>query len=127
RTAVLEADPPLKVEIWSEPVREAFIEIRLGEEPGKLVGVIELLSPANKTPGVGRDLYLKKQSHLLRSRSHLIEIDLLRAGQHTVAVRRDGLPESGWDYVVCLHRGEGGSRFECWPFPLQELLPRINV
>lgn len=126
-TAVLEADPPLKVEYWAEQRREPFIEVRMGPEPGKLVAVIELLSPANKLPGKGRKLYLMKQSRLLRSTTHLLEIDFLRAGEHTVAVQRDGLPENGWDYLVCLHRGGSKTKFDCWPISLHERLPRVHV
>ena len=99
----------------------------MGSEPGKLVSVIELLSPANKAPGKGRRLYLRKQARLLRSKTHLLEIDLLRAGDHTIAVERSALPENGWDYVVCLHRGASSTKFECWPVLLTERLPRVNV
>ena len=126
-TAILEADPPLEIEYWAEEVREPFIEIRMGPEPGKLVTVIELLSPANKAPGKGRRLYLRKQARVLRSTTHLVEIDLLRAGAHTVAVQRNGLPENGWDYVTCLHRGGSHTKFDCWPISLQERLPRVGV
>ena len=126
-TAVLEADPPLEVEYWAEQRHEPFIEVHMGLEPGKLISVIELLSPANKIPGKGRKLYLRKQARLLRSTTHLMEIDLLRAGEHSVAVQRDGLPENGWDYVVCLHRGRSQTKFDCWPMSLAERLPRVNV
>ncbi|MBI2808044.1 MAG: DUF4058 family protein [Planctomycetes bacterium] len=126
-TAILEADPPLEVEYWAEEIREPFIKIRMGPDPGKLIAVIELLSPANKTPGKGRTLYLRKQARVLRSTTHLMEIDFLRAGEHTVAVQLDTLPENHWDYLVCLHRGRSRSKFECWPIPLQDRLPRIHV
>jgi hypothetical protein len=126
-TAVLTADPPVDVEFPLPEIREPFIEIAVGDVPGTLIGVIELLSPSNKTPGTGRDLYLEKQQNHLRSPVHLIEIDLLRAGQHTVAIPPEGLPAEGWDYVVCLHRGGWQNRFNYWAFSLQERLPRISV
>jgi hypothetical protein len=126
-TAVLEADPALEVEYWTEQRREPFIEVRMGSEPGRLISVIELLSPANKIPGKGRKVYLRKQARLLRSTTHLMEIDFLRGGEHTVAVQRDGLPDNGWDYVVCLHRGRSQTKFDCWPISLPERLPRVNV
>ncbi len=34
-TAVLEADPALRVEYWAEQRREPFIEVRMGSEPGR--------------------------------------------------------------------------------------------
>lgn len=53
------------------------IEIR--DWDGKLVTVIELLSPANKTRH--RDRYLANRDAILLSDVHLIEIDWLRGGQ----------------------------------------------
>ncbi len=125
--AVLEADTPVEVEFAEEHVREVFIQIHLKDEPGTLVGMIEILSPTNKNPGEGRELYLEKQQKVLKSPAHLIEIDLLRAGHHTVAVPRDCLPAEGWDYLVCLHRGGWRNKFHYWPVPLPQRLPRITV
>ncbi|MCS7311267.1 MAG: DUF4058 family protein, partial [Armatimonadetes bacterium] len=84
------ADPPLKVEFLSYPVREPFVQIfSLKGGMRQLVTVIELLSPANKTPGAhGRELYLEKQRELIHSTTHLMEIDLLHYGEHTVFVPR---------------------------------------
>jgi hypothetical protein len=59
--------------------------------------------------------------------THLIEIDLLRAGKHTSAVPRDWLPDDGWDYLVSLHRADWKHKFECWPTALPERLPRFSV
>ena len=42
--------------------------------------MIELLSPANKTPGPDREQYLAKRMELLNGPVHLVEIDLLRGG-----------------------------------------------
>jgi hypothetical protein len=87
----------------------------------------ELLSPTNKNPGNGRDLYLEKQEELLGSKTHFIEIDLLRAGQHTVAVPPDGVQETEWDYLVCLHKGGWRNKFHVWAGPLAKRLPRFAV
>ena len=42
-----------------------------------MVTVIEVLSPANKRPGPGQDLYLKKQGELLKGKVSLVEIPAL--------------------------------------------------
>ena len=125
--AVLEADPALEIEFPPTEYRESFVEIHLGRKPGSLVAVLEVLSPSNKNPGNGRDLYLEKQSELLGSKTHLIEIDLLRAGQHTVAIPGDGVEEPEWDYLVCLHKGGWRNKFHVWPVPLAKRLPRFAV
>ncbi|MDW8320995.1 MAG: DUF4058 family protein [Armatimonadota bacterium] len=125
------ADPPLKVEIQPFPVSEAFLQIfclKGGER--QLVTVIELLSPANKTPGAhGRELYLEKQRELIHSTTHLMEIDLLHYGEHTVFASRSALEGyKKWDYVVCLHKGGWGEGSAwVWLMSLQERLPRVIV
>lgn len=90
---------------------------------------IEVLIPRNKISGhPGRELYMKKQDELLGSRTHLIEIDLLRQGPHTVAAPEPLLAEHGpWHYVVSLHRGGEGERYETWPVELRQRLPRYCV
>jgi hypothetical protein len=125
--AVLDADPAVEIEFPPAEFREPFIEIHLTRKPGTLVAVLEILSPTNKNPGAGRDLYLEKQQELLGSKTHLIEIDLLRAGGHTVAIPRDRLDENGWDYLVCLHKGGWRNKFHVWPVSLAKRLPRFSV
>jgi hypothetical protein len=120
-------DPTLGIEFPPTEHRESFVEIHLARKPGALVAVLEVLSPANKNHGNGRELYLEKQEELLGSKSHLIEIDLLRAGQYTVAVPPDGVDEAERDYLVCLHKGGWANKFRVWPVPLPKRLPRIAI
>lgn len=63
-----------------EEVHERFLEVRQVED-GRLVTVIEILSPTNKQSGKGRALYAHKRQAVLESQAHLVEIDLLRAGE----------------------------------------------
>jgi hypothetical protein len=126
-TLVLEADPALEIEFPLAEFREPFIEIHLARKPGSPVAVLEVLSPTNKNPGEGRDQYLEKQEELLRSTTHFLEIDLLRAGRHSVGVPRDRVDEVNWDYLVCLHKGGWRNKFHVWPVPLPKRLPRISV
>jgi hypothetical protein len=129
QSAMLVADPPTVVQVEAVEVREVFIEIvPIGDET-RVVTVIEVLSYANKAAGSdGRELYLTKQQELLQSRVNLIEIDLLRRGEHTLAVPRthNALP-GRWDYLMCLHRSGQRGRFETWPRTVRERLPRIHV
>src|SRR5690349_10750899 len=51
---------PLIVQLAeNEPVRQGFIEIIDIKAGRRVVTVIEILSPSNKIPGPGRDLYLQ--------------------------------------------------------------------
>jgi len=140
RIAVAASDPPWVLTIKPEEIREVYIEILSVADQSRVVTVIEVLSPSNKITGSeGRHLYLTKQreilssqsslrSKLLSERTHLIEIDLLRQGEHTVAAPREMLCRKGkWDYLVCLHRGGQKGRYEVWAIMLQQRLPRIHV
>ena len=122
-------DPPLIIEELPLEPKEVFIDIRHVGDLNRVVTTIEVLSPINKTPGTERQrLYLQKQQEIVASWTHLLEIDLLRAGQHTVAVSRDSpLLQTPYHYLVCLHRGGEGRRFEVWPNSLSERLPRISI
>ena len=61
-------------------VREAYLEVRhVGTS--EVVTVLELLSPANKHPGEGRRQYEQKRLTVFGSRTNLVEIDVLRAGE----------------------------------------------
>jgi hypothetical protein len=129
-TATTEAGaPPWVFTIEPEEVREPYIEIHALGENQRVVTVIEFLSPANKAAGSkGRRLYLSKQRGLLKSRTHLVEIDFLRAGAHTVAISKDRLLRRGrWDYLVCVHHVDPPRRYWVWPILLRDRLPAIRI
>jgi hypothetical protein len=112
------ADAPVHIALHAEPVREPYIEIYSLHAPERtLVTVIEILSPANKSPhSQGRRLYLQKQQDLLYSTVHLLEIDLLHEGAHKAFLPLEALKRvrAEWDYLVCLHRaGWAGARRMC--------------
>jgi hypothetical protein len=117
--------------IEHDPYEEPFVEIhhRHGRED-RLVSVIEILSPSNKTRGnTGREKYLEKQREVLASQVHLIEIDLLRGGTHATAVPRDlAIKKAGhFDYHICVHRFDRPQDFFVYPIQLEQRLPRIAV
>ena len=127
--AVAEIDAPTRVHVEGLEAHESYIEILDLQSGKRVVTVIEVVSPANKFPGKGRQSYEEKQHEGLQSATHLVEIDLLRAGQHVVAVPewriRGGQP---YDYLVCVNRAQGlRDWYELYPRRLRERLPRIGV
>jgi hypothetical protein len=125
--APLAADEPIIFDALAEGPMESYIQVvdRAGDS---VVTVIELLSRANKTPGEGQELYLKKQRQLLRGRVHLVELDLLRGGRHTVALPLTHLSSLELYYsLVCVTRAPDPGRFEVYPVQLRQRLPRIGV
>jgi hypothetical protein len=102
--------------------RQVYLEVRHAHT-GKVITVIELLSPVNKRSGPGRDDYLRKRAAVLYSDASLVEIDLLRGGSR--------LPMRGElsraDYYVIVSRA--AERPECgvWPIGLRAPLPVVPI
>lgn len=122
---------PVVVTVPHDEHRETQVDIwtRRGSEK-RLVTTIEILSPSNKIPGQhGRDLYLKKQREILDSQVHLVEIDLLRGGEHTTAVPREwAVSKAGpFDYHVCIHRFDNLEDYFVYPIQLADPLPEIEI
>lgn len=113
--------------------RQAYINIvRLGRgrfQDAEVVTAIEVLSPTNKNRrDDGYEAYRRKQEQVLSSRANLLEIDLLRAGTHTVAVSRASLPtEPPWHYLICLYRWTRPAEYAVWLNALQSPLPRVEI
>jgi hypothetical protein len=128
--AVATCDQPWIIEdLTDDPVREPFIQILPVGDEKRVISIVEILSPANKAPGTdGRRQYLAKQQLILSSATNLVEIDLLRDGEHTVAVKRSHLVPCGpFHYLVNLSRAQKRDRRDVWGFTLQQRLPRIAV
>jgi len=118
---------PLILDLDDEPVSQGFIEI-IDSGSGGRVSVIEVLSPSNKTPGTGQDLYLKKQRELRDGGISLVEIDLFRSGRRVSAIPPERLPpEYRTPYQVCVTRGWRRNKVEVYRVSLREPLPSIRV
>jgi hypothetical protein len=90
----------------------------------QLVTCIEILSPANKRPSHPRYReYDRKRGALLRSSVHLLEIDLLRAGER----RPLDPPVPAAPYYVLLSRAERRPTVDVWPIQLWDPLPELPV
>lgn len=121
---------PVTIQVLHDEIRELIVEIYA--EPGgeRLVTHIEVLSASNKqSRSQGRKLYLKKQREVLKSQVHLIEIDLLRGGEHTIAVPPGRLKRKAppHDYCISLHRFHRREEFVVYPIPLTARLPTIPI
>lgn len=88
----------------------------------RLVTAIEILSPVNKRGRGFRD-YSRKRTALLQTKTHLLEIDLLRGGARIPLIGE--LPRAA--YYVFLSRFTRRPRTEAWPVQLRDSLPTIPV
>jgi hypothetical protein len=119
---------PLLVDAAVQPSTETFLEIIDHSSDNRVVTVIEFLSPSNKSPGLNRDLYRRKQHELCSSDTNLVEIDLNRFGSHTLAFPLAHLkPQGRTGYMVCVRRATRRDKAEVYPMPLWARLPVIKV
>lgn len=118
------SEMPLFTSILRETYTEEFIEIR-NRTDGRLVTLVEVVSPANKTTPAGRTAYLDKRKESLVCRAGVVEIDLVLQGKPTLTYSRDGLPE--YDYAVTVTRSTAPDRYEIYTATLQKRLPKFKV
>jgi hypothetical protein len=116
-------DAPLtgRIELAVDEERIRYLEI-IDREEREVVAVLELLSPTNKFSGSDREQYLGKRRRLLRSASHLVEIDFLRAGPRMPV---EEPPQC--DYLILVSRAENRPAVQLWPLMLRQPLPTIPV
>ena len=116
------AQPIEVITIGDLELKEAQLVVK-DAKTGKVVTVIEVLSPSNKTIGAaGRDSFMTKRRDVLHSPTHWVEIDLLRSGT----------PPDGhrWgqecDYIIHIspdRRPKG----QLWPAVLRKELPTVQI
>lgn len=103
---------------------EEVIEVRRRND-GRMITLVEVVSPANKTTTAGRKAYLDKRQEFKNAGASLVEIDLVLQGQPTLEYSRDGLPD--WDYAVTVTRATQPDRHEIYTATLQKRLPRFRL
>ena len=99
--------------------RNLMISSRIRRE---VVTVIELLSPANKSLGADRNLYLNKRATLLQNEANYVEWDLLRGGERLPV---EDLPAC--DYYALVSRRSERPRVGVWPILLRDPLPVVPI
>ena len=102
---------------------ERWIEI--SDRHGRVITVIEVLSPDNK--GTGRERYQAKRRTYLAGGVSVVEIDLLRAGSHTVNVPREQLRDATAPYITCVTRALNQASREYYQSRLDAVLPNVRI
>ena len=123
-TRAYTSETVLFTSIIREEHGEEYIEVRTRAD-GKLVTLIETVSPANKTTTAGRNAYLEKRREALQQRAAIVEIDLVLQGKPTLTFSRDGLPD--YDFAVTVTRSTAPDRYEIYTSTLQKKLPKFKV
>lgn len=131
------AAPPMATEAptatATEPIRvfvneetERWLEIR--ESTGRLISVLELLSPSNKVESADREGYLSKRRRFINGGVNLVEIGLVRQGAPVFPIPvREVLQQATALYGVCVFRATRPGGYDVYPVRLRERLPVIRV
>jgi hypothetical protein len=119
-----QTEQALFTSVVREEHHEDFIEVRQRSD-GRLITLLEVVSPANKTTSQGRTAYLDRRSDAKGANANLVEIDLVLQGTPTLEYSRDGLPD--WDYAVTVTRSTQAERYEIYTATLQKRLPRFRL
>jgi hypothetical protein len=115
---------PLFVSIIRKEHHEEYIEVRHMSD-GRLVTLVDVVSPCNKATQTGRQVYLETRRAARDVGASIVEIDLVLQGYSTLDYSRDGLPH--WDYAVTVTRSAQPDRFEIYTATLQKRLPRFRL
>ena len=109
---------PLKVKVpMLEEVREAYLEVKEAATQA-VITAIEIVSPSNKRWD-GRQKYEQKRQQILSSRTHLVEIDLLRDGEPLPTVGADEQSR----YRILVSRSETRPTADLYAFNLADPIP----
>ncbi len=119
---------PFEVPLAQHSPPQRHLEIIDASSGNRVVTVIELLSPVNKTMPAGRAAYRKKQVEYIQGMVNLVEIDLLRCGEFVLA-----MPEEEWPrqhqapYKICIRRVQRPWVAAGIGIQLHDRLPNIGI
>jgi hypothetical protein len=119
---------PVLVEFPDDFFTHRWVQIIDVRDGGKLVTVIEVLSPWNKAAGRTNKQYMDKVEEYLSSDVNFVEIDLLRGSRQHLHVPHEAIPpDRRAPYLVSVNRPARRRRWEAYPLPLREPLPTIAI
>jgi hypothetical protein len=118
------AEIPLFTSVIRENHQEEYLEIRQRSSQ-RLITLVEVVSPANRTTAEGRQIYLKQRQQAIAEGAATVEICLVLQGKPTLSYPRDGLPD--FDYAVSVTRSGSPERYEIYTTTLQKRLPKFKL
>ena len=116
---------PFKLVVELDPIFER--SIRIIDEGGTLITLIEFLSPWNKRKSGTAD-YLSKRDDLLTSGVHVVEIDLVRAGIWRAVMQPQRCPpEAITTYRAVVRTSGAKPGAYLFPISIRQSLPDIPI
>lgn len=118
------SETPLFTSVVRVEHREETLEIRLRND-GRLITLIDVVSPGNKTTEEGRLAYRHRRCEARAEHANLVEIDLVLEGQPVTEYPKEGLPDL--DYAIAVTRAARPDPMEVYPATLQSRLPKFHL
>jgi len=95
---------------------------------GRVITAIEFLSPWNKIGQQARRKYGQKQDELIRGGVNLVEVDLVRQGEHVALAPLEAIPETRrGPYLISVYRHHDSTVIKAYPVTLRERLPNVPI
>ncbi len=116
------------VHLRKREIKQRYLEIRDARSGGRIITVIEFVSPTNKCLGEGLTKYRQKQDECRNGNVNLVEIDLTRAGDRSLIMPIDCLKQKDrTTYQAWVSRaGELEKGWAC-RLPLTQRLPAVPI
>lgn len=119
-------DGPMLLEPVGDPIRHRSVLI-YDSAGHRIVTAIEILSPWNKSPGRGLQLYMEKRQQYLSSEMNLVEIDLVRTGDWTSMIGAYQIPDRArTTYRVTVAQPDERGPYH-YPIANRSKLPTIKI
>lgn len=116
------------VKLPDREFRQHFLEIRDVRSGGRVITVIEFVSPTNKRPGDGLNKYRQKQLECREGDVNLVEIDLTRAGDRSLVMPIDLLRQHDrTTYQSWVTKATETDRSWAYRLPLTQRLAAIPI
>lgn len=126
-TAVAAITRPVHLTEISEPITERSIEILDLKTGGRVLTVIEFVSPTNKLPGDGLKQYRQKQEECYSAKVSLVEIDLTRGERTLLCHRWATARQYESTYQVSVWRAAWAMEVDLYPIGLRQPLPVVSI
>lgn len=120
-----EIEQVLFTSIQKEEHQEPFLEIRQKSSSDKLVTLIDMISPVNRTHPEARRHYELRRQEARHEGAHLVELDLVLQGTTCLEADLSSLTES--QYVCSVTRAGRPIKHELYGTLITKRLPRIRL
>jgi hypothetical protein len=119
---------PIVLRYRPQVEQHRWVQIIDISDGSRVITVIEVLSPGNKSSSELNKKYRKKLNQYTRAGVNIVEIDLLRSSRARLRVQSEEIePARRADYYTCVNWAGDPDRWNVYPMPLRRPLPAIPI